>query len=393
MASMNHSVPSESPSVPTPRSNQIKRVALLCTRLEGGIGRNIIRLARSFTSWGIDVEVWADDCRSDFPGELPEGVRLRHIRSSHGVTGVFFLYRLIKGFSPDVIVTPTERQTRISRRACILSRDKPFLVACVHNLYSKQYQSLPEKKIRKRKKHLAAVYPKIDAVISVSRAVATDFEKYIGKSLANMSVVYNPVVGSSELSSGKDEITLPDCYGRIPVVVTVGSIVPQKNHLFLIECFDRLRAMRECALVIVGAGGDMDKIQQRVSKSPYRSEIYLVGHQPNPYPYISQAKLFAFTSDYEGFGNVVVESLLLGTPVVSTDSGGPKEILIDADCGEIVGLGDRDSFVFAMNKWLDKQVDKNKLVQFAADNFSTDKIASQYLSLFNSVFSARKLYK
>jgi len=70
-------------------------------------------------------------------------------------------------------------------------------------------------------------------------------------------------------------------------------------------------------------------------------------HHPNPYPFFKNAKLFVHTAKYEGLPTVLLESLALGTPVVSYDCPtGPRDILgKNSEYGELISLNDKDMFV------------------------------------------------
>jgi glycosyltransferase involved in cell wall biosynthesis len=88
-----------------------------------------------------------------------------------------------------------------------------------------------------------------------------------------------------------------------------------------------LRVGRPARLVILGAAtGDDDKTERRIAELRALAESHgvaddldVLGFVHNPYAYMARAGLFALSSAYEGFGNVLVEAMACGCPVVSTD--------------------------------------------------------------------------
>ena len=91
--------------------------------------------------------------------------------------------------------------------------------------------------------------------------------------------------------------------------------------------------------------------------------------------------LFVLSSDYEGFGNVIVEAMEYGLPLVSTDCpAGPREILDDGRYGTLVPVGDSGALTTAMIAALGKSHDRDALRSRARD-FSVDKAADAYLDL------------
>ncbi|QOR39028.1 glycosyltransferase [Billgrantia diversa] len=80
-------------------------------------------------------------------------------------------------------------------------------------------------------------------------------------------------------------------------------------------------------LLVVG-DGEIDEAKKIVDSLGIADRVTFVGQQENPYPYMHHARLLVLASDYEGFGRVIAESLVCGTPVVSTDCpSGPREVL------------------------------------------------------------------
>ena len=91
--------------------------------------------------------------------------------------------------------------------------------------------------------------------------------------------------------------------------------------------------------------------------------------------------LFALSSNYEGFGNVIVEAMACGTPIVATDCpSGPAEILEDGRYGRLVPVNDQVALAAAIHATLGEAIDREPLKRRAAA-FSPAIAAKKYLKL------------
>jgi glycosyltransferase involved in cell wall biosynthesis len=115
------------------------------------------------------------------------------------------------------------------------------------------------------------------------------------------------------------------------------------------------------------------------AKLGIENDIDLPGFVSNPYAYMARAALFVLSSLWEGLGNVLVEALALGTPVVSTDCpSGPREVLQNGRYGPLVPVGDVDALVEAMLATLANPPDKAFLAR-AVRAYTVDMSSRQYL--------------
>ena len=112
--------------------------------------------------------------------------------------------------------------------------------------------------------------------------------------------------------------------------------------------------------------------------------MFLPGSVADPYPWYRSADLFVLSSLWEGFGNVIVEALECGLPVVSTEAaGGPREILENGRYGNLVPSGNPALLAKEMAEALTSPHDRASLIK-RARAFSVSEISSRYLEYFES---------
>ena len=118
-------------------------------------------------------------------------------------------------------------------------------------------------------------------------------------------------------------------------------------------------------------------------------DVQLAGFQENPYSYIAHAAAFVLSSRYEGFGNVLVEALALGTPVISTRCPvGPEEILEAGQTALLVPPEDESALAQSILRVLqDSQLSATLSSSGPprAEVYGLERITAQYEVLFSSL--------
>jgi len=154
----------------------------------------------------------------------------------------------------------------------------------------------------------------------------------------------------------------------------------QKNHPLLLRAFARLNR-RDARLMFVGDGTGREALLSLARDLGVVDRVIFAGFQLDPTAFYKTADLFVLSSNYEGFGNVIVEAMAYGTTVVSTDCpSGPAEILENGKYGRLVPVRDPQALADAMQAALTEPHDPDLLKTRAAD-FAPAIAAKRYLEL------------
>lgn len=217
--------------------------------------------------------------------------------------------------------------------------------------------------------------------VAVSAGVGRDIARR-GIPHAKVAVINNPLPPAITRPAGPyDWQTDLAAMGSDPLIATAGRLVPVKDHKTLIRGFAELLKLRPARLIIFGEGPLLGELRAETEAIGMGSKVLFAGYVNDPAACYAAADLFVLSSTSEGFGNVLIEAMAAGVPVVSTDAPhGPREILADGKFGTLVPVGDAEGLAAAMAQMLDHPTSENILKSRAAD-FAIERIGDAYEGL------------
>jgi glycosyltransferase involved in cell wall biosynthesis len=231
----------------------------------------------------------------------------------------------------------------------------------------------------------ALVAARATSLIAVSAGIGRDLAAR-GVPERKIAVIHNPLppgIHDAPVRTYPWQAELA-ALGQGPVIVTAGRLTPVKDQRTLLAAFAQLRATRPARLVVFGDGPLRSELEAEAARLGIAGSTLFPGYVNEPAACYAVADLFALSSVSEGFGNVLIEAMAAGVPVVSTDAPhGPREILQGAALGPLVPVGDAAALAAAMSQTLDAPIAPHVLKARAAE-FKTDVIADRYEALLKS---------
>lgn len=356
------------------------KIAILLPDLRGGGAERMrIHLAEAFLEAGYSVDFVLLQARGELLAQVPQDARIVDLAGPSFMRSLWPLVRYLRRERPDGLLAAMWAVTVLAILAHRFARVPGRVIVSDHSILSKA--PVTQGRLRQiiLRVTVAFAYRLADERIGVSKGVAEDVKKLGHLPNGSMRVIYNPAA----IQLGHLPPASSDPWEGMAGyrVLSVGTLKAVKDQVSLIRAFAQVRQRLNSTLVILGEGGLRPELERLIRSLGLEESVRLPGFVMDPHTWYQGADLFVLSSRYEGFGNVIVEALQHGLPVVSTDCpSGPSEILQDGQFGTLVPLGNIDALSDAIEEALCCEHDHEAL-RTRAQDFTVDRIAEQYLSV------------
>ncbi|WP_026889852.1 glycosyltransferase [Clostridium beijerinckii] len=209
---------------------------------------------------------------------------------------------------------------------------------------SKEY-----KQIKQEYEMQAKVLKCFDSIAVISNVVERSLFELFGIT-RNVVKIPNSVDREKIDILSNEKISIPNKM----LFTSVGRLDYNKNQILLLKAAKELKKYRDDFIIyLLGDGDYKAKLQQYIEDNELTQNVKLLGFVPNPYPYIKNSIATVLTSYSEGFSLALVESVMLNTPIISTDVGVANELVVKYNCGHIIH-GDEKELSMVLYMYLNK---------------------------------------
>lgn len=327
-------------------SDPALRVAFVMPHLDaGGAERVVLMLLRHLDRVRFAPILILRDRRGAFLEAVPPDVPVHDLGGRPLRRSLPVLVKAIRQARAEVVYSATSAANLAVLAACLMVRPK---VAVVISEHAPPTSYLPNAKWRAFRLALVRLlYRSAAALAAPTQGVAQDARSLLRN--VPISVLPNPLVDASLL---REAAPVPPEMRALegPVFVAAGRLVAVKAFDLLIEAFALLRERHSSAhLLLLGEGPERPRLEALIESLGQRTHVRLIGFRPRLADYLGRASAFVLTSRWEGFGNVLVEAMAAGAPVISVDCPvGPRAILEDGRAGLLVEQRDPNAIAAAM---------------------------------------------
>lgn len=286
----------------------------------------------------------------------------------YALRSLFFIRKTVKNLKADRMVSFEEKWNRFALLSTVGLKIKK-IISNRNNPY-RDYGFIDRK--------LANwLYPKSDVLIAQTQIAKDVYEKRY--KLKKCVVIGNPI--------NRLDINFSDCK-RENIIISVGRLMNSKNHDRLIRIFSQTD-YKNWKLVIVGGDfanqNNSSKLRKLIKELDLDEYVMLAGPQKDVNSLLLKSKIFAFTSDKEGFPNVIGEAMAAQLPVVSYDCiAGPRDMITDGKNGYLIPVYNDKMFIEKLNRLMSDEILRVSMGENAVDSikkFDSEVILTKFYNI------------
>ena len=302
------------------------------------------------------------------------------------------MLRCFKLLSPDVIITSGSYDTYTSILYCKLFAIKCKSIYVHHSVYSENMKnkSFTQLFIHHYVCRVLNLYDKLNRVIFVSKGVKDDFLNLHKVDESKTRIIYNPII-RQENSIIEQTNSLKKTSDQLKTIklVTIGRLEEEKDQVTIIRALEKLINKKvPVELFIVGEGSMKNTLDEYINLLGLADRVTFTGYINDVFSILRKCDLFLLSSKHESFGNVLIEAMYSGIPVLSTDCFcGPREIIGENKYGFLVPVGDYNALADKIEQVINS--DNTELIYKAKKfslNFTIEKSVGYYEKIIDELY-------
>ncbi|MCG3730700.1 glycosyltransferase [Vibrio cincinnatiensis] len=364
-------------------------VVFVCLTLGGGGAERVIQtLSNKLISLGVKVTIIALEDSNVAYGYSKDIkiIELKTAKLMKGVGKLFYiplqaieLNRVLKTISNCSVMSFLVRANFTFIISSFFSKRKVIISERNHS--QSQYKRKGVKGFIFRYL-ISKLYNMADIIVPISMGIEDSLRNDFNIRNPTFKTIYNPQdIKSIRSVKIRNDLVNNEYFNYI----TAGRLIEQKDHMTLLKSFSKvIKNAPKSRLYILGDGPLRGQLESYIKVNELEGYVFLLGFKQNAFEYFKQCDCFVFSSIFEGFGNVLVEAMACGLPIVSTSCpSGPSEILGDGQYGLLSDIYDVDALSHNM---LIIQSDGcqskfSELSKIRCEHFDIDLISSQYFEV------------
>jgi len=372
--------------------NKRKKILFVIPSLVmGGAERLTVYLLQNLDRDKFALALCLFENKGNLLKELPDDIKVFDLKKRNRWS--FFrlivgFNRIIKSYNPDIIYTRMWYATSIAvATKSLYFVNTPIVANEEHNHKRDILQNDPFGRFKRL--FMDWAHKKAELVIVPSIGVKNEISQSYGLNLRKIKVIYNSVDIELVKKSKEEEIKHPLFMNRTPIIITFGRLISRKGFCDLLKAFCLICDKWLARLVLIGEGEDRMRLEKLTEELNLKNKVLFLGYQENPFKYISRAAVFVLPSLWEGFGNVIIEAMACGIPVISTRCpSGPDEIITNEVNGLLIPVGDMNALAKAILRLLEDGSLRRRLAEAGrkrAEDFRVEKMVAEYEKIFGEV--------